>query len=266
MKVLRRTVATSLLISILGCTAFGASLAQVVAEDPNGATILRSGSSLNLQPGNVLQEGDIIKSNAATVVVSICDGALVTLYPKSEMAVTSLSADVATVNLMKGELLGDTITGCSISVDNKVGRADISNGVYGVLLNETGDGWTLQVRNLDGKVTFTGGEKLDTSNMTVSLVEPGKSLPIPAGEEIIVRGIYDQTSEIFTLVTGGAAIAMLPDPTIGIMRENAAIMSAIGRGGDDGGDGGDEFGEDENATDVFIEIPVEDVETASDKG
>ncbi|MEX0324373.1 MAG: hypothetical protein AB3N63_19610 [Puniceicoccaceae bacterium] len=262
MKVLRKSVAISLLISIFSCAAIGATLAQVVAEDPNGATITRGGSNLNLQPGNILQEGDVIKSNAATVVISICDGALVTLYPKSELAVVSLSADVATVNLMKGELLGDTITGCAISVDNKVGRADISNGVYGVLLNETGEGWTLQVRNLDGKVTFTGGEKLDTSNMTVSLVEPGKSLPIPAGEEIIVRGIYDRSTEIFTLVTGGAAIAMLPDSTIGTMRDDASTMASIGRDDEDD----DDDGEDPDPDEVFIPIPLEDIETASDKG
>ncbi len=259
MKVLRKSVAISLLISVLSFSAMGATLAQVVAEDPNGAVIVRTGSNMDLQPGNILQEGDVIKSNTATVIISICDGALVTLYPKSELMVTSLSSEVATVNLVEGELLGDSISGCAISVDNKVGRADISNGVYGVLLNETGEGWTLQVRNLDGRVTFTGGEKLDTSNMTVSLVEPGKILPIPAGEEIIVRGIYDRGSEIFTLVTGGAAIAMLPDNTIGTMREDASIMSSIGR---DDSDDDDDDGDD----DIFIEIPIEDIETASDKG
>lgn len=228
--------------------------------------------------GDALQEGDLIKTNGATVIVSICDGALVTLYPGTEVTLSGLGTSVAKLNLSSGEILGDSMSGCGISVSNVVGTANISNGVYGVLLTQSGQGWTLQVRNLDGKVTFTGADSLDSSNMAISLVEAGKTIDVPVGEEVIIRGIYDSGRDVFALSTGGAAMAMISDETVGKMRDDSIQMSAVGRGQGQGGRPEDNPARTkalprveqtpaaEKAKEVLIEIPWREVETVSDPG
>jgi hypothetical protein len=276
MKSLKKSVVLSLISAILAPAALLAQGAQVVAEDPDGGVVVRGGSSMALSSGSALQAGDVVKSNEATVILSLCDGALVTVYPGSEVSLASLGEGVAVLNLTKGELLGDTTSGCAISVANVVGTADISNGVYGVVLTETGEGYTLQVRNLDGNVTFTGDDQLDISNLTASIVEPGKTLDIPAGEEMIVRGLYNSDSDIFSLVTGGAAMALMSDEVVGELRGASEYMSAVGRpdelpgkGPEDGPPGQDKAADKTEGTpaeDVIIEVPWFDVETASDKG
>lgn len=260
MKSLKISVVLSLIAVMLAPAISAASNAQVVAEDPDGSLVVRGGSTMMLDAGDILREGDVIKTRAATVVVSICDGALVTIYPNSEIAVTSLSDEVAVLNLIKGELLGDTVSGCAISVSNKVGTADISNGVYGVLLNQTGKGWTLQVRNLDGNVTFTGGN-VDTSDVTAALVESGKAVRVPAGEELTVRGSYNPNSNVFTPTGGAGALTVIPADTADEMEEDADEMDDL-RTPMDGSTGGDGTPQ----VPTLIKIPFPDVETASDKG
>ncbi len=260
MKSLKISVVLSLIAVMLAPVISAGANAQVVAEDPDGSLVVRGGSTMMLDAGDILREGDVIKTRAATVVVSICDGALVTIYPKSEVAVASLSDEVAVLNLIKGELLGDTVSGCAISVSNKVGTADISNGVYGVLLNQTGKGWTLQVRNLDGNVTFTGGN-VDTSDVTAALVESGKPVSVPAGEELTIRGSYNPNSNVFTPVGGAGALTVIPADTADEMEEGADEMDDLrptweGSTGEDG----------DPEVPTLIEIPYEDIETASDKG
>ena len=258
MKSLKISVVLSFLTAMLApAMLIAGTNAQVVAEDPDGGLIVRAGSSSLLDTGDVLKEGDIIKTNGATVIVSICDGALVTIYPNSEVAVSSLQADVAVLNLVKGELLGDTISGCSISVGNKAGTTDISNGVYGVLLSETGQGWTLQVRNLDGNVSFTGGSNLDVTNATAAIVSPGSTLPVPAGEELILRGSYNEDTDVFTLVSAGS-LGSIPDDVADRMSEVGKEMSERR--------GMDTPPEAPVGPPDVLELPFEDIETASDKG
>ena len=261
MKSLKLSVVLPVLLSLMATSILSAGTAMVVAEDPDGAQITRGGASIMVSGGDVLMEGDVLSSNAATVVVSICDGALVTIYPDSEVAVSSLAADVAVLNLVKGELLGDTISGCEVSIANAAGSADISNGVYGVLMNQTGDGWTLQVRNLNGEVSFTGAPGLDTGNVTASIIEAGQTFQVPAGEELIVRGIYNMGEDIFTLVAGGAAVGGLPDAAIDNMNEVAKEHNAIREQGPEEGETPPPPG-----PPSWIELPFEDIDTASDKG
>jgi hypothetical protein len=275
MKTFKLSVVLSLFSAILAPAFLSAQGAMVVAEDPDGGIIVRSGSSMDLSAGSGLQPGDLVKSNGATIVLTLCDGSLITVYPNSELLVNTLDDEVAVVSLLKGELLGDTVSGCKISVDNVVGTTDISNGVYGVLLNESTGGWTLQVRNLDGNVTFTGDDQLDISNLTASIVEPGVTLSIPAGEEMIVRGVYDAGSEIFALSLGGASMAILGDDTISELQKGAEFMTSVGRPDELPGKGAEDIpGKDKAkektkgtpAEDVILEIPWYDIETASDKG
>lgn len=258
MKSLKISVVLSLITALLVPAVSAASSAQVVAEDPDGAVVVRGSASKAISSGSTLKQGDVVKSNGATLVVSICDGALVTIYPNSEVAVSSLASDVAVLNLIKGELLGDTISGCSVSVANKAGTADISNGVYGVIMNQTGQGWTLQVRNLDGNVSFTGSENLDTSNVTASIVNPGETTSVGAGEEITIRGTFDDNNNVFSLTSGGAVIAGLPDEAINRMSDQAKEMNAIDEE-DEGGEGPPP------GPPEFIDLP-DQAETASDHG
>jgi len=260
MKLFKISVVLSLITTMLAPAIIAAAEAQVVAEDPDGSLLVRGGSTMMLDAGDLLREGDVIKTRTSTVVVSVCDGALVTIYPNSEVAVTSLSEEVAVLNLVKGELLGDTVAGCDVSIANKVGTADISNGVYGVLLNQTGQGWTLQVRNLDGSVTFTGGN-IDTTNITAALLQTGKAISIPAGQQLVISGSYNPSTNIFTPIGGAGAISIIPQDVVDQMQDDADKMDDLVPGWQDstGGDG----------TPVdpgLIEVPYEDIETASDKG
>lgn len=247
MKTLKISVVLSLIVSLLAGPV-SATTAQVVAEDPDGSLVLRTGTTMMLDAGDLLQEGDQIQTRPSTVVVSICDGALVTIYPKSEVIVASLSTETAVLNLVKGELLGDTIAGCKISISNKVGTADISNGVYGVLLNQEGDSWTLQVRNLDGEVTFTGGN-LDAGAAS-ALLESGKAVYIPTGEQLTVIGTYNPDSRLFSAAS--VSLAPMPPEVIEEMQEQIDEIRNLEPDGPTIPD--------------LIEIPFVDVETASDKG
>ena len=244
-----------------------ASVAQVLSEDPDGAML----GSAALSVGSALSAGEVITTNGATVVIGACDGSLITVYPNSQVTVSAVSATGITLKLTRGEILGDTMNGCPVVVTNPAGTASITDGVYGVLLNETGDGWTLQVRNLDGSVDFTAAPTLSTGDAQVSIVEPGKTLAIPAGEEVVIRGVYDAQTDVFEVAQGGAALAILSDEAAGALQSASAMMSAVGRPGDlparenavpvlEQTPGGD------NAIPVIIEIPWQDVEPASDKG
>lgn len=249
--------------------------AQVVHEDPDGALIVRSGTSRALAAGDMLEEADVIKSNESTVIVSLCKGSLVTIYPDSEVMFTGLQTGIVRVSIMRGEILGDSneSDGCEFSVGTLAGIIDIESGVFGVLMNESVDGWTLQVRNLDGSVTFTGDAGLDTSNLTVSLVNPGETTAIPAGDEMIVRGLYDPVTEVFSLISGGAALSIMPDETVGSMNEGVGVMQAVGRPDDLPAreraipriEETDTPAEDK-AIPKILEIPWKDIETASDRG
>jgi hypothetical protein len=257
MKSLKISVVLSFLTALLAPAMLNAATsAQVVAEDPDGGLLIRSGSVSLLALGDLLKEGDVIKSNAATVVVSICDGALVTLYPNSEVAVSSLNDSAAVLNLVKGEILGDTLSGCTVSVTNKAGTTDISNGVYGLLLSESNEGWTLQVRNLDGNVNFTGGNNLDVSTATAAIVGPGSTVDVPAGDKLTVRGSYDADTNVFKLVT--SSVGGMPDDVADRMGDVGKEMSGR-RDMDTPPDAP------VGPPDV-LELPFDDIETASDKG
>ncbi|HSH09397.1 MAG TPA: hypothetical protein VK995_03360, partial [Oceanipulchritudo sp.] len=169
--------------------------------------------------------------------------------------VSSLGSVQAELNLKSGELLGDSISGRSISVTSVVGTTNISNGVFGVLLSSSGESWTLQVRNLDGNVTFTGADGLDSSSMAVAIVDAGKSVNVPVGEEFVARGSYNAETDVFALSSGGAVIAMMSDDTTSGMRQQADKMAAFGTTPVAG---------QEVPAEVIIEIPWREVETASE--
>ncbi len=267
MKFLQKSVALLAINTLILPGLLSGAVARVVAEDPDGAEITRAGTSMSIAGGDLLMEGDVLLSNSSTLVVSICDGALVTIYPDSEVVVSSLSEEMAVIDLVKGEILGDTISGCAVSIANKAGTADISNGVFGVLMDQTGDGWTLQVRNLNGEVSFTGSPSMDSGNVTASIVEADGLFPIPQSSELTLRGTYNPDDESFVLVPGGAALSGLPDEAAEnmiIVSENHNTIRQQG-GGAPAGEQSDEGGAPASMPDI-IEIPFDDIDTASDKG
>lgn len=253
----------TVLLAGSACNLQAAEVARIVFEDPDGAMI-RNGP--NVVVGGELGVGDILETNAATVILTVCDGSLLTVYPNTVLQLVAIDGGEVGLSLVRGEILGDSAAGCSFNVENKVGTAMVSDGVFGVLLNEMGgQGWTLQVRNLDGAVTFVGDPKLDTSNLTVSLIEPSEALEIAPGEEIIVRGIYNESADVFSITQGGVLLAEIEEDIVGEMREDSEEMSSIPLDEDDDADDADD-GDVGGDDDVIIEIPYEDIETASDKG
>lgn len=241
----------------------GASVAQVVSKDPEGAMYTRV-QTMPVNVGMDLMEGDILETFNSTLILSLCEGSLLTVYPNSVLHLSRLGYGSASLRLIRGEVLGDSSSGCTFTVETKVGAASISNGVYGVVHHVVGDDWTLQVRNLDGNVSFVGDLKLDSSNVRASVIEPGKVIQIPAGEEIIVRGVYNEASGVFLLSPEGAIFAALDDQSRGELRGGAQYMSSVYRSFRDGTGPEDEDGDDPEA--VIIDIPFVDFETASDKG
>lgn len=233
----------------------GANVVEVVFEQPDGALYQRGGL-YNVNVGLQFMDGDVLQTNDSTVILSVCEGSLLTAYPGTEVEITSTGDGTLSLRLIKGEVLGDVSDDCRLNVATKVGTASITGGVFGVVQNLAGDqGWTMQVRNLDGTVDFIGDPKLDTSAMTVSLIEPNETISIPAGEEIIVRGVYYEATDVFALTQGGAAIASMDPADVDQLREAVQEMSSA------------TLPEPPPPADpLIIEIPYEDIETASDKG
>lgn len=253
---------TALLLVLLPGLLFGADTALVVYEMPDGASFNRAGERTPVFTGDRLNNGDTLETGDATVILSLCDGSLVTIYPNSTVVISGLGQQTVSLQLVRGEVLGDNRVGCQMSVTTTVGETRITEGVFGVLLNQMGDqNWTLQVRNLDGTVVFVGDSRLDTSNTMVSVLEPNKEVSIPAGEEFMVRGVYNAEEQVFSLAQDGVAMAVLDTQASGHLRDGAEFMGSI-QIPEDGPDGGEEPPERPNQ----IEIPYEDVDTASDKG
>ena len=238
-------------------------VAQIVYVSSEDAIVEQGDSSLIATAGQVLTGGSEIKSNEATVIISICDGSLVTIYPQSTVRIDNLQAGIVELVLVSGEILGDNGGNCDISVGTKAGKASIIDGVFGVVLNDDGDnGWTLQVRNLDGTVTFVGQPNLDTSATIVTLLEPNKVVEIPPGEEFIVRGIYDADSDVFAIAQEGVALALISEISFGEFTERVEFMNAAG----------EEWANEQEPTEEApakpeeIEVPFEEFDTASEKG
>jgi hypothetical protein len=249
MKAFTKSFLTILLPVILAPMMQGATVAQVVSEQPDGAVFQRGGL-YNVSAGINLMEGDVLETKQSTVILSFADGSLMTAYPNTILYLNGADD----VRLGRGELLGDVTYGSRLTVRTMAGNVVARSGVYGVLLSGMG---SVQVRNLDGMVSFTGALSLDTAGLTVSLVEPGKTVNIPAGEEIIVRGTYNDATEVFSLVPDGVVMAMLDADEVAQLREATQEMSSAVL---------PDTEEVPSEAPVIIEIPYEDIETASDKG
>jgi hypothetical protein len=239
-----------------------APIAEVVSESPDGATYLRGGS-FEVSAGMSLMAGDRIVAGDSTVVISFGNGSLLTLYPGSSIELTGATAGTIDLELLQGEILADASAVSTFTVATKAGSLSASGGVFGVLQSPgAGDDWTLQVRNLDAEVAFQGDVSLDSGDLTVSLIEPGKTVPVPAGEEVIVRGVYSESEEVFTLTDDGGSLAVIDSGTVAQLREASEQMSSA----EVPGTGTTAAGPAPTEGTVIIEIPFQDVETASDKG
>ena len=233
-----------------------APVAQVISEEPDGATYFR-GATYEVATGMSLMEGDRLETGDATVILSFADGSLLTAYPGTVLEIAGSANGVVSLDLSRGEILGDASGMRSFAVMTKAGTTTASGGVFGVLQNETGgDNWSLQVRNLNANVDFVPDIGLDAGDVTATLLEPGKTVSIPSGEEVVLRGVYDDTANVFTLAGDGGALVALDAGTVAELREASEFMSSVVLPEMTGG----------AESPVIIEVPFEDVETASDKG
>ena len=253
----------SKLIRLVLCTLLAMPLAvqaqgavQFVYESPDGARYQRGGESYSVEAGAILREGDRIATGNSTVIFSLGNGSLITVYPNSLLTIDSLVAPIS-LTLNQGEILGDNAAGSPIQVGTVAGTVKVSAGVFGVLASNMGTSSSVQVRNLDGTVSFRGAPDLDTSGSVVTLLEPNKEVMVPPGEELIVRGIYNEDSEVFAVAREGVALAVLSPAAVGEIREAVEVMSSVTL---------PESVEAPAVPPTIIEIPVEDVDTASDKG
>lgn len=259
MKALTKSVLTFLLPVIAPVFLQGAGAAQVISEDPDGATFDR-GAVYGVSVGMELMAGDSVSTEGSTLILSLGGGSLLTIYPNSEVEIISASNGAVSLRLVRGEILGDASAGFVFTVVTNLGTATISDGVYGIVhTSSEAAGWDLQIRNLDGSVSFTGDNNLDTTNVTASIVEPGQEISIPAGEEMTLQGVYNESSDAFALLEGGATIAVLDNQTQFALREQQEAIAGVARAFEQAGQA--------PAPAVIIELPpVEGTETASDRG
>ncbi|MFO7726600.1 MAG: FecR domain-containing protein [Oceanipulchritudo sp.] len=251
----------SLMVTLFGVPLFlGAEpVAQVISEQPDGATYMR-GATYQVSTGMSLMEGDRLETGSSTVILSFADGSLLTAYPGTSLELAEGSNGEVSLQLSRGEILGDASGATSFTVNTKAGTATAADGVFGLVQNETGgDNWSLQVRNLNASVDFVPDTGLNTDDVTVSLLEPGKAVSIPSGEEVVVRGVYNESANVFTLAEDGGTLMAIDSGTVAELREASEQMSSAALPQMTG----DPQGED---SPFIIEIPFEDVETASDKG
>lgn len=249
----------SLFVSLFGAPLFlgAAPVAEVISEQPDGATYMR-GATYEVSTGMSLMEGDRLETGNATVILSFADGSLLTAYPGTVLEVDGSSNGAVSLTLSRGEILGDASGMTRFTVMTKAGTTTASGGVFGILQNETGgDNWSLQVRNLNANVDFVPDMGLDGSGVTASLLEPGKTVSIPSGEEVVVRGVYNDSANVFTLTEDGGTLVAIDAGTVAELREASEQMSSAAL---------PEMTDAPQQSPVMIEIPFDDVETASDKG
>ncbi|HKJ90718.1 MAG TPA: FecR domain-containing protein [Oceanipulchritudo sp.] len=248
----------SLSLILFGAPLFlgAAPAAQVISEQPDGATYVR-GAAYEVSSGMSLMEGDRLETGNATVILSFADGSLLTAYPGTALEVAGSGNGSVSLTLSRGEILGDASGMTRFTVMTKAGTTTASGGVFGILQSETGgDNWSLQVRNLNATVDFMADMSLNTGDVTASLLEPGKTVSISSGEEVVVRGVYNESANVFTLAEDGGALVAIDAGTVAELREASEQMSSAVLPEMTGGP----------ESPVMIEIPFEDVETASDKG
>jgi hypothetical protein len=278
------TITALIALAAMPAVMFAEPVAEVVSESPDGAVYERDGST-PITAGDTLMGGDLLVTNDATVVLAFADGSVMTVSPKSSLKINEKMDGSMELVLNFGEVLGKVPAGVESTVITKIGTTMASNGVFGVLQSQTADEtWTLQVRNLNGSVSFLPSQAIDPG-MTVSLLEPGKLIEIAPGEEIIVRGLYNEEEEVFVFAEGEApVVAVLDNETTFALEQSSEQMASVelpsfaegtstavtatgtegpGQGPGEGPSAGPVEGGDST---VIIEIPFGDIEVASDKG
>lgn len=220
---------------------------------------------MTVQAGVTMESGSTLETNRSRVVVILANGARVTVAPQSVVNITSSGLE-----LVEGELTGSAPMGSEISVATEMGTTTAYGATFAISLYRMGEGSTLEIKNTKGMVSFTADVNLGAGDGTVTLVEPGKSTSVAPGEKLIVRATYNPATDSLVLAPQGQAAqqeaiapeeaqaitqseqemsaVQLPDPAEEVVEEATAVAEEVT----------------EELT--AIDIPIEDVETASNPG
>jgi hypothetical protein len=287
MKQHRLSVVLSVLLgcflaSVAHAQSLPASAAVVLSVDPSGAEFELNGATAEIMAGSSLGEGGTLSTGESTVVLALANGTRITVDPGTEMVLSTIrqsrvnkGAFETAFDLKKGKLLIDSSgvpfgASGTTAVDTRIGRTVGSGGVYSISMADMDTGFSLDINNVDAEVSLTPSLDLDVSKMQTTAVEPGKPIMVPTGESITIRGFIIPELDRVELREGSVVMADIPSSEIQDIREATQEMSSIDIPEAPDAPAVTEdtvpvIGDDDEGV-VVIEIPVEDVETASDKG
>lgn len=258
---------TSILVAIAASSLFAGVLTaqQIVSVSPSGAEYGMGGQFMAAESGTTLEAGSTLETNQSSVVLVMPDGARAEVAPGAVVNVTSTGLE-----LVEGTITGTTPMGVELSVASDLGVTSAYGATFAVTMVRMGDGSSLEIKNVKGMVSFTADVNLGGDDGTVTVVEPGKTTSVAPGEKLIVRAIYDpQTDRLALAPQGQAAVQepIAPDEAQAIAQSEQE-MSAV-----EMTDPAEEPVTETTETapepiedPVVIDIPIEDVETASNPG
>lgn len=253
-----------IIVAFLSFTFLPAALwsQQAVSVQPMGAEITVGDRTMDVRSGMDLSSGGMVDTNASTLVVVRTNGSRVKVDPGSRVEITSSG-----INMVQGSATVTAPMGARFDVGSDIGVVEGIGATFGVALNLSDDMATLEISNVSGTVNFTADVGLDTSETTVTMVEPGMQTSVPAGDKLVVRVIARPGTDEYALAPQGAMQeAIAPDMADEIAQTGDEIsqISVPTLPEDVPAEVPAPVIDEDDP--VIIEIPVEDVEVASDPG
>ena len=253
-----------IIVAFLSFTFLPAALwsQQAVSVQPMGAEISVGDRTMDVRSGMDLSGGGMVDTNASTLVVARTNGSRVKVDPGSRVEMTS-----GGINLMQGSVTVTAPMGAQFDVGSDIGVVEGIGATFGVSLNLSGEMATLEISNASGMVNFTADMGLDTTETTVTMIEPGKQTSVAPGDKLVVRVVARPgTGEYAIAPQGVTQEAIAPEMAENISQTGDEISQiSVPMLPDEAPDEVPVPVADEDDP-VIIEIPVEDVEVASDPG
>ncbi len=255
---------TSLIIAVLPFLSLPVALwsQQAISVEPAGAEITANGRTMDVRSGMDVSSGGMVETNESTVVIARTNGSRVELAPDSRFEITPTGID-----LKQGNATVTGPMGSQFDVSSEIGVVEGYGATFGVSLNLAGEMATLEISNVEGMVNFTADVDLDSTEVSATLIEPGKQVSVAPGDKLVIRVIYQEDREVYAIAPQGVAQEQVtPDMAEQITQTGDNISRISVPSVPD--EAPEEVPTPADAEDspVIIEIPVEDVEIASDPG